>query len=405
MTINIPRDVRDILAKLELYGHEAYVVGGCVRDALQGKQPKDWDITSSAMPKEVKRYFARTFDTGIKHGTVTVVLDHANYEVTTYRTDGVYSDMRHPDTVTFTRKLEDDLARRDFTINAMAYNPARGIVDPFGGQKDLAARLVSCVGNPRERFNEDALRMMRAARFAGQLNALIEKKTYDAIVSTAPNLCHISVERIRDEFVKIMMNSPYCLNILIDTGLINHFPMPAPLEDEARRFAREMNLSALSFDGNKLPYNLAVALAVLLRGRDRENAAWFLRKWRFDNNTVRKVSALIHWSKQGMEGGPANFRRFVAGCGKCLFKEVIAVKLLTRVVGEDKTERALREFELIIDHGDCLSIKDLKIDGHVLMSMGYVGREIGGALSKLLDAVLDDPSLNDRDKLAQILQS
>jgi tRNA nucleotidyltransferase (CCA-adding enzyme) len=406
MTIDLPGDVRCILARLEMHGHEAWIVGGCVRDSLLVRQPKDWDITTSAMPDEVKRCFSRTFDTGIKHGTVTAVINQTNYEVTTYRIDGSYSDMRRPDSVMFTRKLEYDLARRDFTINAMAYNPIRGLVDPFGGRKDLEKKLIRCVGDPDERFNEDALRMMRSVRFAGQLNARMEKKTYDAIVGAAPKLCHISVERARDEFVKIMMcDSPDSLNCLIDTGLLGHFPMSAPSEDEIRRFVRDVDLSALCVGDVMLPYNMAVAYAVLLNNRSRDDVARLLHQWRFDNATVRRISLLVHWSKQSIEGGLSDFRRFVAGCGKNMFKEVMAVKQLTGASGEDETERALAGFELIMDRGDCLAVKDLKIDGHVLQGMGYAGCETGKALSKLLDAVLDDPTLNDRDKLIQILQS
>ena len=181
MQINIPSDVKRIIDRIEDAGYEAYAVGGCIRDALLKKEPHDWDITTSADPMTVKRLFSKTFDTGIQHGTVTVLLGGENYEVTTYRVDGDYADGRHPESVTFTRNLADDLKRRDFTINAMAYNPEKGLVDLFGGQDDLKKGIIRCVGDPVERFTEDALRMMRAVRFSAQLGFDIEPATAAAI--------------------------------------------------------------------------------------------------------------------------------------------------------------------------------------------------------------------------------
>jgi tRNA nucleotidyltransferase (CCA-adding enzyme) len=193
-SIHVPPDVRQILEQIENAGYEAYVVGGCVRDCALGLPPHDWDITTSALPLDIKRLFYRTVDTGIKHGTVTVMSGSHGYEVTTYRIDGTYADGRHPDTVKFTDRLSEDLKRRDFTINAMAYSDSRGLVDLFGGRNDLARKLVKCVGDPQERFKEDALRMMRAIRFSAQLGFSIERKTGEAIVDLADNICHVSME-------------------------------------------------------------------------------------------------------------------------------------------------------------------------------------------------------------------
>ena len=195
--MNLPADVSKIINILESNGHEAYAVGGCVRDCILGKVPHDWDITTSALPETVKSYFDRTFDTGIEHGTVTVLLRGVGYEVTTYRVDGKYEDGRHPKEVTFTASLEEDLKRRDFTINAMAYNDSRGLVDLFGGKDDLDAGIIRAVGNPTERFTEDALRMLRALRFSAQLGFEIESETYNAICELAPTLDRISAERIQ----------------------------------------------------------------------------------------------------------------------------------------------------------------------------------------------------------------
>ncbi len=202
--MNLPADVSKIINILESNGHEAYAVGGCVRDCILGKIPHDWDITTSALPEQVKSYFDRTFDTGIEHGTVTVLLHGVGYEVTTYRVDGKYEDGRHPKEVTFTASLEEDLKRRDFTINAMAYNDSRGLVDLFGGKDDLDAGIIRAVGNPTERFTEDALRMLRALRFSAQLGFEIESETYNAICELAPTLDRISAERIQVEMVKLV---------------------------------------------------------------------------------------------------------------------------------------------------------------------------------------------------------
>ena len=204
--IQLPEKVSFIIHTIMEAGFEAYAVGGCVRDCLLGREPDDWDITTSAAPGQVKALFKRTIDTGIAHGTVTVMLEGEGFEVTTYRVDGAYEDSRHPKEVTFTASLTEDLRRRDFTINAMAYNEQAGLTDIFGGRKDIERKLIRCVGNPRERFGEDALRMMRAVRFSAQLGYDIEQETREAIKDLAPNLCQISAERIQTELVKLALS-------------------------------------------------------------------------------------------------------------------------------------------------------------------------------------------------------
>ena len=206
MRVEVPVDVKNIIETLEANGYEAFAVGGCVRDTLLLRVPGDWDITTSAKPEEVKALFSHTIDTGIQHGTVTVMKNHVGYEVTTYRIDGEYEDARHPKEVIFTANLVEDLKRRDFTINAMAYNDRVGIVDEFCGMQDLEAKVIRCVGNPKERFSEDALRMLRAVRFAAQLGFTIDEETKDAIKELAPTLAKISKERIAVELVKILVS-------------------------------------------------------------------------------------------------------------------------------------------------------------------------------------------------------
>lgn len=220
ITIDIPADVRYIIEKLRSAGYEAYAVGGCVRDSLLGKTPKDWDITTSAFPEDVKCLFTRTIDTGIKHGTVTVLLNGTGYEVTTYRIDGEYLDGRHPEEVSFTSNLDEDLKRRDFTINAFVYNEAEGVKDLFGGLDDLKNGIIRCVGDPLLRFGEDALRILRAVRFAAVLSFDIEKATYDAAAELAGNLSKVSAERIKTELEKTLTSSnPDYILMLHDLGI------------------------------------------------------------------------------------------------------------------------------------------------------------------------------------------
>ena len=223
MKILLPEKVNFIISVLEKAGYEAYAVGGCVRDSLLGRAPKDWDITTNALPEEVKGLFRRTLDTGLQHGTVTVMLDGEGFEVTTYRIDGKYEDGRHPDSVSFTRELSEDLLRRDFTINAMAYNETKGIVDIFDGQADLENKVIRAVGDPVQRFSEDALRIMRAARFASELDFEIENETLDAMKKLSPNIEKVSAERIRVELMKLIMGKkPEKFHVLYETGITKH---------------------------------------------------------------------------------------------------------------------------------------------------------------------------------------
>ena len=220
MRIAVPQAVEEIIETLTGYGYEAYAVGGCVRDSLLGREPGDWDITTSASPFQVKEIFRRTVDTGILHGTVTVMKNHVGYEVTTYRIDGEYEDGRHPKSVAFTSDLKEDLCRRDFTVNAMAYSHETGIVDIFGGMEDLHRGVIRCVGNPVDRFTEDALRILRAIRFSAQLGFVIEEKTRAAIEKIAPNLMKVSRERVQVELTKLLLSPhPEQIREVYDLGI------------------------------------------------------------------------------------------------------------------------------------------------------------------------------------------
>ncbi|HOO28114.1 MAG TPA: CCA tRNA nucleotidyltransferase, partial [Lachnospiraceae bacterium] len=221
MQIRLPDKVKSIIRTLQDEGYEAYAVGGCVRDSVLGRIPEDWDITTNAHPLQIKALFRRTVDTGIQHGTVTVMIGKESFEVTTYRIDGEYEDSRHPKEVRFTKTLAEDLRRRDFTINAMAYNEETGIVDVFGGLSDLEKGIIRAVGNAEERFSEDALRILRAIRFCAQLNYSIEEKTEAAVKKLAKTLANISAERIRTELLKLLLSqSPEKLSIAYETGVI-----------------------------------------------------------------------------------------------------------------------------------------------------------------------------------------
>ena len=234
MKIRVPKNVENIIGTLESHGYEAYAVGGCVRDTMLGREPQDWDITTSARPQEVKALFRRTIDTGIEHGTVTVMIGGEGYEVTTYRIDGKYSDSRHPESVTFTPELREDLRRRDFTINAMAYNDRAGVQDLFCGQEDLDAHVVRAVGEPEERFREDALRIMRCVRFAAQLGFEIDPATYAAAEKLSGTLDNISRERIREELLKILVSDhPDYVTLLQDIGALKTV---FPEFEKCRRF-------------------------------------------------------------------------------------------------------------------------------------------------------------------------
>ena len=220
MHIKLPEKVKYIISRLEKNGYEAYAVGGCVRDSILDRVPEDWDITTSAKPEEVKKLFQATIDTGLQHGTVTVVIEKEGYEVTTFRLDGDYSDGRHPDRVAFTSSLTEDLKRRDFTINAMAYSENTGLIDRFDGEKDLEDGIIRAVGDAEERFSEDALRMLRAIRFAGQLNFDIAEKTFDAIKKLSPDISKVSVERIAKELEKLLLSgNPEYITLVYEAGI------------------------------------------------------------------------------------------------------------------------------------------------------------------------------------------
>ncbi len=432
--MNLPADVSKIINILESNGHEAYAVGGCVRDCILGKNPHDWDITTSALPEQVKALFDKTFDTGIEHGTVTVLLGGVGYEVTTYRVDGKYEDGRHPKEVTFTASLEEDLKRRDFTINAMSYNENRGLVDLFGGVDDLKEGVIKAVGNPTERFTEDALRMLRALRFSAQLGFEIELDTYQAICQLAPTLDRISAERIQVEMVKLVTSDhPGRLREVYNTGLSKVFfpELDAMMEcDQVNKHhmytVGEHTIKAMELAPAEKVLRLSMMLHDVAKpvckttdenGQNHfkmhpvegeKMARTILRRLKFDNDTTDKVCNMVRNHDDRPEINPRNIRRLIIRVGKDNFDDLLAVKRADclaqsmyhreeKLAYIDEMEQAYRK---ILADEDCLAIKDLKISGKDLLEMGVPqGQKIGEILKAIFAEVVDDPTLNDRDYL------
>lgn len=432
--IKIPQGAAWVLEKLHAAGYEAYVVGGCVRDSLLGRVPDDWDITTSAKPEQVKRVFRRTVDTGIQHGTVTVMVGREGYEVTTYRIDGEYADGRHPKQVTFTASLPEDLCRRDFTINAMAYSPSEGLVDEFDGIGDLHRGIIRAVGDPVLRFTEDALRMMRAVRFSAQLNYRMEEATREGIRLLAPNLRKVSAERIRVEMEKLLLSPhPEKLRDVWELGLLDQFLpelsvcMTCDQNNPHHRYSvGEHILHAVM----EAPADKALRLTMLLHdigkpvlkttdeqgvdhfhGHAQESARMadrILRGLKYDNQTRETVVRLVSWHDRKLGDTPADIRRSISDLGADLFPLLLEVKTADVLAQsdwerEEKLEKISfwrRAYEEILQRGDCLSLKELSVTGKDLMEQGVrPGRGMGEILHRMLEDVLENPEHNTREYL------
>lgn len=438
--IQLPEKVSFIIHTIMEAGFEAYAVGGCVRDCLLGREPDDWDITTSAAPGQVKALFKRTIDTGIAHGTVTVMLEGEGFEVTTYRVDGAYEDSRHPKEVTFTASLTEDLRRRDFTINAMAYNEQAGLTDIFGGRKDIERKLIRCVGNPRERFGEDALRMMRAVRFSAQLGYDIEQETREAIKELAPNLRQISAERIQTELVKLALSRhPEKLRIAYETGItavilpefdacmetVQNHPHHCYTVGEhilksmqEIKASRELRLAMLFHDIGK-PVTLSQDKEGTHHfhghpGVSEKMACDILHRLKFDNYTIDMVAKLVKYHDYDVEPEERSVRRAILKTGEkvfpCLFDvkqaDIRAQSSYMRKEKEAKLEAVRRIYQHIMAQNQCISLKTLAVSGKDLIEEAGMkpGRELGQTLKKLLDMVVDDPSLNEKEILLKTLK-
>ena len=434
--IEIPVKAQYIIDTIMAAGYEAYVVGGCVRDSVLGREPQDWDITTSAKPEQVKALFPRTIDTGLQHGTVTVMHGREGFEVTTYRIDGKYEDSRHPKEVIFTPNLEEDLKRRDFTINAMAYNGEAGLVDIFGGMEDIRAGVIRCVGDPLERFGEDALRILRAVRFSAQLGYGIDSGTREGIRKLAPALGNISAERIQTELVKLITSPhPDYLRTAWELGVTRIFfpEFDVAMETEQKHPHHRYNvgehtLHSLGFVKPEKKMRLAMLLhdigkpATLKRDADgvthfhehpvvsERMAKDFLRRLKFDNDTICGVCRLVLYHDYGNSAEPdmRMVRRAVHKIGEEVFPALFEIKRADIMAQSDYmrqeklelTDRWQALYEEVIRQKQCVSLKNLAVSGSDLIRTGWKpGKELGEVLQKLLELVLEQPQCNTADFL------
>lgn len=438
MEIHIPTGARKIIARLEQHGYEAYIVGGCVRDSLMGKRPSDWDICTSARAEEMMALFEdkRVIPTGIQHGTLTILAEDGAYEVTTFRIDGEYLDHRHPKSVAFTRELAEDLSRRDFTINAMAWHPERGLIDLFGGVEDLRDRLVRAVGDPVQRFNEDGLRMLRMVRFATVLDFDYDPATYDAVRKQGHLLQYISKERIQVELNKILL-AAHPARGLEDLYTLGMYPYIIPMMCHTVGFAQrgghhfldvfEHSLLAVGVIAPELVLRLTMLLhdigkpfvwdssESLSYDRFDDHAAVsaklagkILRDLKYDNATRKDVVELIAHHNDILLPDPVNVRRALARLGEVQTRRLVQVKVADLIAHDLAGEREkilalFAEISDVIDkvvaRGDCTSVKALAIGGQDMMALGLSGRAIGQMLNAALELVLEKPEMNTRETL------
>ncbi|SHJ79661.1 CCA tRNA nucleotidyltransferase [Tepidibacter formicigenes] len=442
MKIKMPDEVKIILSILSDNNYEGYIVGGCVRDSLLKKEAKDWDITTNAKPKEVIMLFEKKYKvvpTGLKHGTVTIIINNQNFEVTTYRIEGEYIDNRRPDRVEFTNNIKEDLKRRDFTINAMAYNDYLGLYDPFLGIEDLKDKKIKCVGSPKERFEEDALRILRGVRFATQLNFCIDNNTASAMRLKGYLLNNISKERVRDELCKILFSKKPSIGfeILKDLKLLDFtIPELKPcIEFEQNNPHHDKNVfdHILSVVDNT-PNNLIVRLSALLHDIGKPKcftlddkgighfyrhelesevmARDILKRLRFDNKTIDLVCVLIkeHMNKGDIKKDKT-VKKLINRVGIENIDNLFYLQIADRkgTLKENDIEDILKLKEKvyeILHENQPLTVKDLAINGNDLIKMGYnPGKQIGELLNYLLDLVLENSEINKKDKLIDLIKN
>lgn len=433
---SIPEHARIVVDRLEYCGYEAYVVGGCVRDSLLGRTPKDWDVCTNALPDEVLRVFRRfhVIKTGLKHGTVTVMVNHEPVEVTTYRIDGEYTDNRHPDAVQFVSDIEADLARRDFTINAMAYSPTHGLVDAFGGQHDLAARKIRCVGEPDARFNEDGLRLMRALRFAARYRFDIERETAYSIHRNRHLLENVSAERIFSELKGILVGDGVLDMLLafpdVFTVIIPELAPTLGFEQHNPHHCYDV-WTHTAHAVQAIPADATLRLAMLLHDvgkpacysmdehgkghfyghpkRGADMARDILTRLRCDNATLSAVLTYVNEHDRAFPTTIPGMRRLIGKLGESTIRSLFEIKKAD-MAAQSTHERAakvaaLREASLLLDDtldgGALFTLKDLQINGSDLMKMGVPqGPRIRNVLFTLLEEVQDDALANTREALA-----
>lgn len=403
--IKLPKHVAFIIGKLYENGYEAFAVGGCVRDAIMGRTPHDWDITTSARPEEVKAIFNKTIDTGIKHGTVTVMLKGVGYEVTTYRIDGEYEDGRHPSEVLFTKNLSEDLKRRDFTINAMAYNDKAGVIDLFGGVDDLEKKTIRCVGNASERFTEDALRILRAVRFSAQLDFSIDESTYNAIYELSDMLALISRERIQEEMTKLI-TSPKPDKIMdIYKLALGKYVFADTMLANAKEDTLYRKVSDIMLDLPPVHYLRYAGLLTF-----ESNADKVLRALKFDNKTIKNVAKLVNSKNYPLTTNAVAIRKAIVAIGENIFIDYYLeyikslIKNQVRVdITLEQVDEILEIYDHIISSKQCISMADMAIHGKELKALGLPdGKLIGDILSTLFERVLEMPDINTTETLVEM---
>ncbi len=439
--MDLPRPVSDLISRLEQAGFSAYAVGGCVRDTLLSLVPHDWDLCTSARPEEMMEVFRgeHVVETGLKHGTLTVVLDHIPYEITTFRTDGSYTDHRHPDSVTFVEDVSGDLSRRDFTVNAMAYSPHTGLVDLFGGQEDLDRGVIRCVGVPEERFREDALRILRALRFAAVFDFAIDPETEKALRLLAPSLSNVAAERIREEFFKLLCGPgagrilrafPDVLahivpeiSVMVGYDQLNHHHsydlwehtvqglenVPADpdlrltmlLHDTGKPAVRVMD------DKGEAHYRGHQAASAEIAERvtddlrcDRETRDRVIRLVRYHDIPLRTESGEVNLDRSFLL---RRLNKFGEKDLRALFLIHRADRIATGYSTREKEDRRMAErmaaLDALLAEQPCFTLKDLAVNGNDLKAFGLKGPALGEALQQLLEAVMDGKVANEKDAL------
>ena len=400
MKINLPPKVRYIINKIYENNYEAYIVGGCVRDAILGFEPNDYDITTSASPNTIQEIFKdfKCIETGIEHGTVSVVIEDEIFEITTYRIEGEYKDHRRPDKVDFTDRLEEDLKRRDFTINAMAYNEKKGLIDLFGGKEDLNNKIIKTVGKPYDRFNEDGLRMIRAIRFSSKLNFTIEKETLKAIYDKSFIINNISLERITDEFTKIILSDkPENIKYLFETKLLKYLNISN--EDDIGKLKQFYNEIVILKKINK---NLEKRLALLdyIVEKNNINCKSFCNELIYSKKIIKNHNIILTLLKN-IEIDNLNkveIKKILSGVDRNLLEEYLDI---SRIIydKEKKVDEIIDILSEIEENNECYIIKNLKVNGRDIMSLGYKNKEVGEVLNYLLEIVIEDYTLNKKDVL------
>jgi len=438
--IKIPTDVNRILDLLSIHGYDGYVVGGCVRDNILNKSPNDWDICTNCTPEKMLDIFSsfKVIPTGLKHGTVTIVIQDKNYEVTTYRIDGEYKDGRHPEEVIFTTELKEDLKRRDFTINAMAYNHRHGLVDYYGGIEDIINKKVKCVGDPIKRFSEDYLRMLRGIRFSTQLEYDLDRETFNAIKKLSQNITYISVERIREELNKILRsNTPSKgIQLLNTTNLLKYILPELEMCVEFQQhnpYHKEdlfnYILSVVDHTENNLIlrlsalfYHIGKPVAFNLAEEDIDNfykhhiksyeiTKKIMKRLKYDNKSIEQVAALVKEHMSIYEKATdKTIKRLINRVGtenidKLFQLQIADVRATSKESDINSILKIKERVKKILNEKQPLSIKDLKISGSDLLEAGVSeGKQIGIVLNDLMEIVLENPELNRKENLMKIVR-